>query len=93
MKHLISNYSYIDDLPEGAKELLLTNVQVDTDLIYPNSYGTFNWVCSLPPGNWKLIGWSDEITVSDYWELETWEEILRSKGIKQRCLILKNDKP
>jgi hypothetical protein len=61
LTHLAGDYWGVS-VPEDAKGFLLTNIQVDTDLIYPNGYGTFNYVCTLPPGQYELIGVSDELT-------------------------------
>lgn len=116
MKHLISNYSYIDDLPEGAERFFIHLGRLWTDETYHR-----NFMKQLPKGNWSVVGWSDEITEADWMNIvekngegyehymtdeeydssdsvsalstakESGHNLLKSKGIEKRVLILKNE--
>lgn len=50
---------------------------------------------SIPPGQWSIVGWSDELTGGQIYELgltvREFKESLRSQGITNRALILKSE--
>lgn len=44
------------EVPEDAQKIMLTNIQVDTDIICPDGFGGMKYLGSTPPGNWQIIG-------------------------------------
>jgi hypothetical protein len=63
MTHLLNNF-YAVQIPEGEKKFYITKTHGDWDLIYPNGFGSFNWIMSLPDNEagWSIISTSEEMT-------------------------------
>jgi len=53
---------YAVEVPKDAEKLQLTNIQVDTDLVYIDGDGIIRYVDSLPEGQWSFICTSSDIS-------------------------------
>lgn len=78
------------ELPEGAIVLDLK----DNILVHDMGDNTETIFEPLPPGNWIILGWSDNLIQEKLWEIgildyEAWALFLASNGITEPKLILK----
>lgn len=83
----------VTELPEDAREF---NIGPFTgNLNYFTGAGILMSSIGITPGQWSIVGWSDELTGGQIYELgltvREFKESLRSQGITNRALIIKNN--
>lgn len=83
------------DLPGNAKNMHIKDFGSGDVLIYEKEFG--HSPIPLPPGNWIILGWSDNLIQEKLWEIgildyEAWALFLASNGITERKFLIKQVK-